>query len=752
MIRILLLFLSVTLSAYALSNNYKVVFQRFDTQYEARQTFKKHQENPKSIISQYFNDENMVIHFRKSGDKHIIVAEPFNSPEKAEAFLRVVKVKYPDAFVSQGVADDYLYLLGKHKQELSLRSPVPETSYSTLQPSSAPTEKKVIIADNPKSTLKQPTTTLNAPSVSTSLSEPLKTANASNLPYFLFLAALGIIALTVVWSIWRESVLRRYKRDYDVLYKEKEQLQQSMQAKNDFIAMMSHEVRTPINAIMGISHLVLESRLTLAQRSQITKLKDSAVMLLTLVNDILNHSKIEAGKVIIEHVPFDLNTLLDDITNIVSHKAEEKGIELIFDIDQSVPHKLIGDPLRLLQVLVNLLNNAIKFTNSGSVTLRARGQQITRVNLKINFEIIDTGIGIEVEELKNLFKPYTQADETIARKYGGSGLGLSICKNLVSLMGGNIRVNSVAGEGSTFSFDVKLHSDFEFEKRRYRLPTTELMHKHALILDTNPTNAAVLQRGLEYFHYDIKIISTPDDFLSLLNRYPIDIVFIDSTIILNAAIKKELQHRIKNDTLKLIWLGEDIKRERQFVLSKPFTQMAIYKILLSAFGYATEDEKQVENTKKLKESLSKFAGETLLLAEDNEINRSIIFGLLAGTSINIITANTGKEAVDIVEVNSDIRVILMDIQMPIMDGYEAAQLIRKEPEKDFIPIIAITGNTLETEIERISQARMDGHIAKPLDINTFYTTLYHAFEKSRNQSKKPMNNEVTQPRLDTLSV
>jgi len=561
--------------------------------------------------------------------------------------------------------------------------------------------------------------------------------------YKIFLLFFILILLTG-YLFWRERLLRKVKHQKELLLKEKIEIQDAMQAKNDFIAMMNHEIRAPINAIMGISHLILESRLTVNQRSQITKIKDAASILHTLVNDILDHSKIEAGKIRIEKIPFDLNSMLDDISNIITHKADEKHLELIFDIDESVPNKLIGDPLRLLQILVNLLNNAIKFTENGSVILRLRGQQISRLNLKIHFEIIDTGIGIEAESLQTLFDSYVQADESISRKYGGTGLGLAICKNLISLMGGSIQVESTPNQGSTFSFDIKLYSDFEYEKRRYRLPTADLMSKNALILDTNVTSSEVLKRGLDYFHYEVKTATNSVDGLEALKNHFVDIAFIDTRITLSGEFKKELQNRIKNDNLKLIWMGEDIKKRGGLSLSKPYNQLNIFNTILLAYDHLDQEKQGLSNSKKLKENLKKFGGETLLLAEDNEINRSIIKGLLSGTNIIIITAENGKEAVEIVELNSDINVILMDIQMPIMDGFEAAKLIRQDHEKDFIPIIAVTGNTFESDIHNISSSGMNGHVSKPIDVNTFYTTLYYAFEKSRNQSKKT-------PRLEHIA-
>jgi len=709
--RLLLLLFILSFPLFALSNNYKVVIEEHSTKGKARTSYENYLSNSSSLISQNSQNEKFIIHFRKSGERYIISAEPFSNRQDAETFLRKIHSEHPKAFVSQGIADDIQYLLAIHRKTLNQKQTVSKTSTQELQ--TPPKEASPLLA---------------------TASPQHDSEEESTLSYLTLSLILGLLS-AIIFILWRERSYKMLTIEYNELFAEKELIQASIQAKNDFIAMMSHEIRAPINAVMGMSHLVLESRLTVTQRSQISKIKDSAALLLNLINDILDHSKIEAGKVTIEQIPYDLNALLDDISNIVSHKANEKQIELVFDIDHSVPNKLIGDPLRLLQVLVNLLNNAVKFTDQGSVILRARGQQISRLNLKIHFEVIDTGIGMDQEQISRLFQSYSQADDSITRKYGGTGLGLAICKNLVALMGGSIQVHSVPNEGSTFSFDIKLHSDFDFEKRHYRLPTTELMSKNALILDENQDNAAVLQRGLEYFHYEVKAVVDSLDAVALFKRYTFDIVFIDTKISLCGEFKRELQSRIKEDQLKLVWMGEDIKKRGGFILSKPYNQLDIFNIILSIYGYMDQSGRHQNNTKKLKESLKKFGGETILLAEDNEINRSIINGLLAGTDIKIIAAETGKEAVDLVETNSEISVILMDIQMPIMDGFEASRLIRQNPEKDLIPIIAVTGNTLESDIQNISNAGMNGHIVKPIDVNTFYTTLYYAFEKSRNHTK-----------------
>ncbi|MCX6072992.1 MAG: ATP-binding protein [Campylobacterales bacterium] len=701
--RLTVIFFTLLTTLFALSDNYKIVIETHKTKSKAQYVYEHEIANPDMPLFTYTKEKNLIVHVRKSGKTQIIAIEPFSNHNDAQIILDNIAPFYPNAFISRGVADDIELLLIKHRKDFSAIN-------QQLTVSKAPQP----IFTPPKKT----------------------TVSQTSRPRYEKWLILSILAAFIGYLVWRERVLKALKNRNQLLSREKEEIQNVMQAKNEFIAMMNHDIRAPINAIMGINHLLLESDLTLRQRSQLTKIKDASTILLTLVNDILDHSKIEAGKIIIEKIPFNLNTVLDNISNIISQKANEKNLALIFDIDKSVPNKLIGDPLRLFQIMVNLLNNAIKFTDTGNVILRLRAEQITSLDVKIHFAIIDTGIGIKPESLKQLFTPYVQADATITRKYGGTGLGLIICKNLISLMGGSIHVESTPNQGSTFSFELHFYSDSAYEKRRYRLPTTDLMSKNGLILETNLISAEVLKRGLEYFHYEVKIVTNPADALAVLKNHFLDILFIDTNMILSGEFKKELQNRVKNEDLKLVWMGDDFKRRGGIILAKPYNQLRIFNTILLAYGHL-DQEKQVQNNgQKFKEKLKQFSGETLLLAEDNEINCSIVKGLLAGTNITVITASNGKEAIEMVEQNSTIKVILMDIQMPIMDGFEATKWIRQDPKKDFISIIAVTGNTFEKDIHKISHSGMDGHIGKPLDVNTFYTTLYYAFEESRNKSKK----------------
>jgi len=553
--RIAVLFFTLFTTLFALSDNYKIVINTYKTKNEAYQAYTHETGNPKSSLSLYTYKKNVIIHARKAGNNHIIAIEPFLNRNDAQVILNSLSPFYPNAFISRGVADDIESLLINHRKNFVDQQPI------------VPHVPQIIFTPPKEVTLPQ-----------------------SPLGYEKWLL-FSLLVVFMGYSAWRERLLRGLKRDNQELLNEKIEIQNAMHAKNEFIAMMNHEIRAPINAIMGMNHLLLESNLTLNQRSQLTKIKDASTILLTLVNDILDHSKIEAGKITIEEIPFDLNTLLDNVSNIISHKAKEKNLELIFDIDKSVPNKLIGDPLRLFQIVVNLLNNAIKFTDNGDVVLRLRAEQITPLNIKIHFDIIDTGIGIKPEALQQLFIPYTQADATVAQKYGGTGLGLSICKNLITLMGGTIHVKSTPNKGSTFSFEIHFHSDSAYEKRRYRLPTADLMSKNGLILETNLLSADVLKRGLEYFHYEMKTVTNPIDALQILKNNFIDIVFIDTRIVLSGEFKKELQSRIKDENFKLVWMGDETKRREGVILSKPYNQLRIFNAILLVYDQLDQEKR-----------------------------------------------------------------------------------------------------------------------------------------------------------------
>ncbi len=523
--------------------------------------------------------------------------------------------------------------------------------------------------------------------------------------------------------------------------------QMATKTKDDFFANISHEIRTPINAIIGFTHLALETNLDNQQSDYLEKIKNSSDHLLGLVNDILDFSKIEAGKLEIENIEFNINTTLDNVSNMIALKAQEKGLEVIYDIDNSVPALIKGDPLRLGQIIINLMNNAVKFTDKGEITLKAKMSPLPKNKKLLIFEVIDTGIGLKPEHVDNLFQSFSQADSTISRKYGGTGLGLNISKQLVELMGGNIRVMSEHGVGSRFVFSIVTEQP---HLRSYRLPSKSLMGKKVLIIDSNPRSSAALAQMLRYFQYDSIVTSSGEDAKLLFMNNSFDIVCIDKNI--KDSIDYKNMHNYSK--AKVVFIHNALIQNHIQVqdlhidayLHKPFNQMMIFDMILQLFTNETAQDIS-KNNKITKQDLMILRGSHIVLAEDNKINQTVMLGLLEDTGIKITIANNGKEAVAHTKKFIDIDLILMDINMPIVDGYTATAQIRKDSRYNNIPIVALTANSRLEDIQKAKDIGMQEHLEKPINVEKLYALLLdYIIPKAKalqNESQLPLEQLVS---------
>ena len=519
-------------------------------------------------------------------------------------------------------------------------------------------------------------------------------------------------------------------------------------SKGDFLARMSHEIRTPMNGILGMAHLMEKTQLSDKQYNYLNKIIASANILLNLINDILDFSKIEAGKLTLEYIDFDLNEVLDTLTGTIGLQAEKKGLEFLFNIDRDVPLKLTGDPLRLGQVLINLAGNAIKFTEKGeiviSVTLdhheEKRLQGTGEVELK--FSVKDSGIGLNKEQINDLFKAFTQADDTITRKYGGTGLGLSICRQLTEMMKGKIWVESSPGQGSTFFFTAKLKpSKMEDESRVSESCAAILKGRRVLVVDDNKTARELLASILDSFHMAVDDAPDGKTAIKLLesaleNKTPYDVVLLDWIMPGMDGIETARLIKANNAMtdipamLMVTATGREdarIKAEEAGIdalLLKPVYPSVIYNTLLQIL--CIEDRsKKTGNTKKAHVKtqgvMNNIEGACILLVEDNAINQEIAVEFLRDAGMVVVVANNGQECLDLTEKNQ-FDIVLMDIQMPVMDGLETTRILRNE-RKLKVPIIAMTAHAMAGDREKSLDAGMNDHLNKPVDPNALYEIL-----------------------------
>ena len=524
----------------------------------------------------------------------------------------------------------------------------------------------------------------------------------------------------------------------------KEAAQQADLAKSAFLANMSHEIRTPLNAITGLTYLALTDDTPPKLHDYLLKIRNTNQTLLAIINDILDFSKIEAGKLEIVEKDFQISDVMATLAQLFSHTIAEKGLEFFIDIDANIPTTLVGDALRLGQVLTNLVGNAVKFTQTGEIVVRVflkeRTVSTENTQLRLLFIITDTGIGIDSAHIPKLFSAFSQADDTITRKFGGSGLGLAISRRLVDIMHGEVEVKSQKDQGSTFQFSVVVTARSPTLTKQYQLPQ-DIHGNRVLIVDEHPTAHEILCNNLTAFGFAcVSVVSGKAALLELIDnvddasKQPYKLAIINNSMA--AMGGQEVARRIKNSQniaqIPAIILMIDATEETVLsgdivdsVISKPVLPDALFDAIMCVFGKRERSNQQVSQRITEKTLPDRIKGAHILLVEDNEINQQVAKEILERASFKVTLAENGKEALQLIAktVSPSFDAVLMDLQMPEMDGYETTKRIRRNSEDKSLPIIAMTANAMISDREKCLAVGMNDHLAKPINVEQLFSLL-----------------------------
>jgi len=684
---------------------------------------------------------------RMSGKYYITLVEPFRDREVLQTVLDVLRLSYPDIYVTK------LKSLPMKEERLDV-SVVEEKAEEKTEEKNIPSDEITLEANDIVETIyveEESPNELDLPKErlfetpeeervvkkelivsEKELAQPDVQESASFsyawlITFIEFFIILILIRYTLKYKKENETYINK-----EMIYSEKlNKVSTDVTTKDKLLSHVSHELRTPMTAIMGLTHLVLESELTKLQKDYILKIESSSEHLLNLINDILDVSKIQAGELKLEKSEFNINDIFEYVFSVNAMNAKRNATTFSMDVALDIPSKVVGDSLRLGQVLINLIGNAVKFTHDGEVSLSVRKVSAVSDTIKLEFSVIDTGIGMTEEQVNNIFNSYYQAEESTSREFGGTGLGLAISKELVEMMGGEIKVSSEKGVGTTFTFSVVLKLKDPENKRYYRLPSSSMLNKKILIVDSSNKNVISLIKSLGYFNYKTNAIPSFEESV-IENQIKFDIVIINQYNLTKQAVNAIYAMK-KSMNTKLVVLNEIYSGLNKDILGDisidaylqvPSTQQSVLNMIVDLYVSKNLDKRSRKTS--MKDKLKVMSKKKILIAEDNDVNQKVILGLLSQTGIELTFVDDGHEALDLVKKDIHFDLVIMDINMPKMNGYEAAREIRKTSKYNSLPILALTGDVTDEAVSKARESGMQGHISKPIIIDIFYKKIFDA--------------------------
>jgi two-component system sensor histidine kinase/response regulator len=704
-------------------------------------------------------EHQFEIKYRRSGKYYITLVEPFYERKVLQKVLDTLRIGYKDVYVTrlkpsqvqpkklQQDAIPEIDSLSPKKEIQKIKLPQPEVSVEQnishkpqkvqqqLQLEAEKIKKEKIKLEQGQPAIKH-----------------LNNHNRSDVIYkILFFVSLLFFAGVLFLYFRQKRVYEEQENQAMILAEKYQKVQQLIGEKEKLVSHVSHELRTPLTSIMGLTHLALEDNPSAQQSDYLLRIEGSANHLLNIINDILDVSKIEAGALKLEHIEFDLNDVLEYVLNVVSVQAKKNENRVLLSVEKDVSVKLLGDPLRLGQIILNLVGNAVKFTSKGEVGIYVKQVSHYNDNITLEFIIKDNGIGMSKKQLEVIFSSFSQADDSVSRKYGGTGLGLSISKQLIEIMHGDIKVQSQEGKGTQFSVTLPFVKKDQNDLRKYRLPSKKYLNKKILIVHPIDKNILMLIKALEYFNYQTYKIPSFEE-ATLLEDGHYDIVVIAKEYMTEYAIGTLHKLQKQNNT-KVVLLHERLsissakKIESVDIdgyLKLPFTQLGVLELLIEL--YSSKKKQRVSHSYTHKDKLNAMKGKKILVAEDNKLNHKVIQGLLADSQMKLSFVFDGKGVLKALK-HDQYDLILMDLSMPNMDGFEATQILRKNPATRSIPVLALSADVMEQTLTRVVEVGMQGHIAKPIVVDIFYKKIYDVLQKS---ALPQVEKEVQQEKRDSL--